>query len=298
MREYAAGVSSQAGLVAPKLQSVINVARQPVEPSAIDERGITDLVMSTLWWFGPSRMTHVSSLAVSQSGESKATGADIAFVDVANHRILVYQSKVATLDATQAQFELKSGVKKHHVPLLRQRKIQLEGHNYDFEGRLALYVVDDPGTPLVGVSARWFWEFELFEFMGRLAEMAPNNRYTNDSRLGQRYYERVLHRNRWSPRAILAAPIGSLDSSRLRITSGVPWPWECDFFAWASGQTITGAGIGGAVDFVDDLFPPYSSGNVDPPSEEQIGGIADQLMKTRLFTNRTVHVIAFRGSAQ
>jgi hypothetical protein len=35
-----------------------------IQPWGIDDRGMTDLVMATLWWFGPSRSQREPSLAV------------------------------------------------------------------------------------------------------------------------------------------------------------------------------------------------------------------------------------------
>jgi hypothetical protein len=298
MREYAAGVSPTSGLAAssPQASGSISALSKGLDPWSVDERGLTDLVMSTLWWFGPSRAEHVSCLAVTQSGESKATGADVAFVDVASHRILVYQSKVAYRHSDGVRFELKNAVKAHHPVLLGKTQLDFNGTSHGFEGRLALYNTAPASESDESDFEPWYWSGDLFGLRRRLWHSALLTNYSNDPRLGQDLYTQALVRGSWSARGVLAARLPALDPiTRRHLSISATWPCEWDFYAWALRRSIWSPN--GDLDraVLSDLFNQYEQGFVEGPSADEAADVARRLGASRLFTNRNLSVIVFRG---
>lgn len=95
-----------------------------LDPLGLNEVGVTDAVLATLWQFGPAGAAY----AVSARVENRYFGADNAFVNVGRKRILLYQAKLARLDG--AILNLKSRVPQSHVGHLTRRSVRVESDTF------------------------------------------------------------------------------------------------------------------------------------------------------------------------
>lgn len=235
----------------------------------LNEVGVTDSVMTTLWHFGPASAAY----AVSSGAESNHLGADIAIVHSSTNRILLYQAKLAQLDG--ASFKLKSNATSDQVALLSQASVTLGGTTYGVTGRLALYQADvspflDRCDPDLWFHwwrpRRWHpgWPSQPFE---RLPEA------------GRRYYEEILRYGCSPSGVVAAAATGAAPISSVSISS--TWPWEFDTHTWLNGGSpvVGGSGHGGE-DHGPQLDQAPEFGDYQPsPGESPAGAgvFADQL---------------------
>ncbi len=187
--------------------------------TALNEVGVTDAVMSTLWCHSPQDATY----AITSQAEATVLGGDLAIVDASNV-IHVYQSKIVeSIDAATDEYVLKSAVTHAQASLLNGGLFSWNGRVHSFRGYLALYqrqlrVV--PGT--VSPSRSQWWKDAA------KSEAPP--------RLGAVYYWDMMSGSGGNPdrmasgRGIMAAPIPVVDPTKATGSSRVPvassWPWE------------------------------------------------------------------------
>lgn len=190
----------------------------------LSELGVTDAVLATIWRFGPDGITH----EVAPLAERYFTGADIAFVDGANRRILLYQSKVAQLAG--ATFRLKSTLEGRHRALLTTTSpLAIAGRDYSVTGRLALYQIDhgyswyDPGRSYPA------WRQVSVTGLGGL----PMAALVEDA-AAQSYYRAVMAGTGASPCGVMAGRLaaGSTDIGSIGVRH--TWPWEYDAYRWCT----------------------------------------------------------------
>lgn len=192
----------------------------------ISELGVTDAVLATLWRFGPFGITH----EVAPRAERYYTGADIAFVDGAGRRILLYQAKVAWLSG--ASFQLKSELAGHHRALLTAtRPLSIVGRDYSITGRLALFQTDhgdswyDP--------ARSYPAWRHVSLTGLDDWPMP---YLVEDSAAQSYYAAVMSHTGASPCGVMSGRVsaGSADMTSVQVRH--TWPWEYDAYRWCTHQ--------------------------------------------------------------
>src|SRR5690242_18141946 len=87
----------------------------------LNEVGVTDAVMATLWRFGPS----AAAFAVSPGAEANHVGADMAIVHSAKKRILLYQAKLGQLQVDDA-FHFKTKVGANQIRMLTRQRVTLD----------------------------------------------------------------------------------------------------------------------------------------------------------------------------
>jgi hypothetical protein len=198
----------------------------------LNEVGVTDLVMTTLWRCGP----RAAAYAVSAGAETHHVGADIAILHPGpTNRIIHYQAKLAWLD--DSVFRLKSTVTKAQVEKLNRRTVDIQGDTYDVTGRVALYQADTApflrGRPACcGFGAPWgaWW------WSGRGAEA------TAEPTIGRDYYKSALVRCRCSPSGIVAAPVPPRGQAVAVVPEATTWPWEFDIYEWFRGASPLDSG--------------------------------------------------------
>lgn len=234
----------------------------------LNEVGVTDAVMTTLWRCGPQG----AAFAVSSGAEANHLGADIAIVDAAQRRILLYQAKLAAADG--AALTLKSEVKVSQARRLRRRRpVRLRGVDYKVTGRLALYQGDH--TPLLdrcghcwmcasrSVVGRFDWE-RWWHWPG-----------PPDPTIGREYYKSVISGRGCSPGGVLAARVSTADAIR-SVDRLATWPWEFDLHHWHRGRSPldrlrrAGTPVG-----VGEEFEPYEGEDVEPSAD-----LAEELSET------------------
>ena len=221
LREYAE-LAPAGGIIrgGPTLQPIT----QRVAPLGLNEVGVTDSVMATLWRFGPN----AAAYAVSPGAESNHLGADIAIVHSGTRRVLLYQAKLAWFDG--AMFRLKSDAPAAQVSMLARTSVVLDGVDFAVTGRLAVYQADS--TPFLGSCEPFFW----FDEWERHFRRGPRRRdFARRPEVGRRYYEGVL-RDGCSPSGVLAAPISG-DSIVSAVEPSKCWPWEFDTYEWLRGSS-------------------------------------------------------------
>ena len=236
----------------------------------LNEVGVTDLVMATLWRCGPT----AASYAVSASVETNHLGADIAILHRRSRRIAVYQAKVAWLDRPNSTaFRLKSKVTKSQVNLLHRPQVTVQGVQYRVTGRLALYQADDRtflrkhcgccDCALWLLASRW-WP---------VRHMSPRA----DPQIGREYYENVLACCGCSPSGVLAAPVPPRGSSVTAVALATTWPWEFDVFEWfrATDRDRTGSPLDNGEAPGDryrefDQYEPTSDQRLDAEETQQL----------------------------
>jgi hypothetical protein len=219
------------------------------QPDALglNEVGVTDSVMTTLWRFGPN----AAAFAVSSGAEANHLGADIAIVHSATTRVLVYQAKLASL--VNGRFTLKSKVTVSQARMLLRRSVTLGGLRHEVTGRLALYQADS--TPFIdhcrcrlgfGWPYRWPWD-----------SLQPG--FVHDAEVGLDYYREVLSRCRCSPSGVLAAPVVSAAAIE-SVAESQTWPWEFDTYGWLRRSSPLDPEAGSASRHVDQ-----EGTNLEPP---------------------------------
>lgn len=257
----------------------------------LNEVGVTDLVMATIWRCGPAR----AAFAVSQSAEANHLGADIAFLHRSTSRILLYQAKLARLD--NGVFALKSPVTKSQVRLLCRQSVALAGKSYQVTGRLALYQIDVTPfrhhCPPLAFDMWWYKHWQGSSVIPTWAGSA----IARDPGLGRSYYEEVLSYG-CSPSGVLATGIGANFNPITSILPTETWPWEFDVHEWFQWKSPLG-GAGGGTDDDGPLdervpeFQDYVSRGADSLSSEEVSEIADELAnRLGLPANRRLYVVA------
>lgn len=247
-------------------QSAKIITGGPVSPPTIgrpeswglNEVGVTDAVMTTMWKLGPANV----SFAVSSGAESNHFGADIAILDRTGGRLVVYQAKLARLE--QKRLRLKSNVEQEHLKLLLcPRNITLESmpeskKKFSIISRLALYQIDCKHYLTSSQSTvrwnmwgePWFVEELGYETSWRM--LPPQERlrtYYND------YVRRGL-----SSGGVLAARVDAslIDKESQNIKwVDIPktWPWEFDLYGLLNGGSdLDGSSLDGIEN--DEPAPP------------------------------------------
>lgn len=185
----------------------------------LNEVGVTDSVMTTLWRFGPN----AAAFAVSSGAEANHLGADIAIVHSATTRLLVYQAKLASL--VNGRFTLKSKVTVSQARMLQRKSVTLGGLRHGMTGRFALYQADS--TPFIDHCRHRIW----FDWRYRLPWDSMQTGFVHNAEVGRDYYREVLARCRCSPSGVLAAPViatAAIES----VAESATWPWEFDTYEW------------------------------------------------------------------
>jgi hypothetical protein len=255
------------------------------QPSALglNEVGVTDSVLTTLWHFGP----RAASFAVSAGAEANHLGADIAIVHSSTKRVLLYQAKLARLDTVRHQYEMKSKVPIGQARLLRRKSVTLGGVRHRMTGRLALYQADS--TPFISHCHHRFGMHPPWWPMGpALSSFVP------DPTVGRDYYRHVLAGCGCSSSGVLAAPVASSPTIST-IPDSQTWPWEFDTYEWLHGSSRLDRGDDLAVDnqwstLESPVFEEYR-----PASGPEIDGaedLANELaLRLRMTTTQMLYVI-------
>jgi hypothetical protein len=242
----------------------------------LNEVGVTDLVMATIWRCGPNG----AAFAISQTAEANHLGADIAFLRRSSSRILLYQAKLARLN--NGAFELKSKVTTSQVRSLRLQSVELHGSTYQVTGRLALYQTDL--TPFIDrCSCSFHFDFWWHNqwLRPRLGSTSAGSGIARDPELGRSYYEEVL-RCGCSPSGVLATGIGADSNPITKVDPSRTWPWEFDVHEWIQRKSPLD-GAGGETDDDGPLyqrvpnFQSYQSRAADSLSSEEASEIAYEL---------------------
>jgi len=264
-----------------------------LDPLGLNEVGVTDAVLATLWQFGPRGAAY----GVSAGAESRYFGADIAFVDFANKRILLYQAKLAQLGGSVLR--LKSHVPTSHVGLLTRRSVRVDQDRFAVTGRLALYQVEY--TPFLSNCAAF--PFPRFPFAWPVPfgwPWWPSAASATGASIGRHYYEDILRAGCCSPGGVLAAAVtrgpGQIDLVPVAQT----WPWEFDIFHWH--QQFRGpldpvpGGSRGDASAQDDFYPqltPYEPSGDDGVQVGAASEFAVQVRRSlRLPAGHALYVIA------
>lgn len=232
----------------------------------LNEVGVTDAIMATLWQFGP----RAAAYAVSQGAESNHLGADIAIIHSSTDRLLLYQSKLGRVEADQ--LTLKSPVTASQGKLLRRRRVPISGRTYDVTGRLAIYQCDS--TPFI---SRCDHHLE-FEWWHRWSPWRRGQRFEHDPAVGRWYYENALSHCGCSSSGVLACARPDRDP-----TSEVPladtWPWEFDLYRWFEGGSPfdSPGGDGRRLRETAPDFEPYRPGSGEPRDLPGVDELASEL---------------------
>lgn len=268
--------------VAPASSVIRGSRRRPPQTSqsavlGLNEVGVTDAIMATLWRFGPS----AAAFAVSPGAEANHVGADIAIVHSAKKRVLLYQAKLGQLQNDDA-FHLKTAVGAKQVRMLTRQRVTLDKRNYRITGRIAVYQADS--TPFIARCNGPFpylWGDEHFLGPYSLGR-------SRQPQVARWYYEEVLVGRRCSPSGILAAAVAGT-TPVARVPARSTWPWEFDAYEWMRRSSpldrIRGAGSAdrpmneseARLDERAPDFDEYSPVAAEPPSPEATAGMARQL---------------------
>lgn len=254
----------------------------------LNEVGVTDLVMATIWRFGP----RAAAYAVSPTAEANHLGADIAIIHPATARLLLYQAKLAQLESET--YLLKSALTISHMRLLNRKYVILDGSRYRISGRLALYQADS--TPFLHrcsdlrTTPEWWaywWRRGLPDF--EVNQPAPE--------IGRRYYENVLARCGCSPSGIVASPVPMLSTPLSAVHASATWPWEFETYEWFRGSSPLDDDFGDWGERRMDLrertpeFEPYRP-TVGEVSSEVASEMATQLsQQLHLPGSRRMYVV-------
>lgn len=258
----------------------------------LNEVGVTDLVMATIWRFGPN----AAAFAISAVAEANHLGADIAFLHQRTSRILLYQAKLAVLDGKL--LTLKSPVTKSQVRLLRRQSVNLQGTKYRITGRLALYQTDV--TPFIDRCHNsphydiWWYEHLLER---RIRSTLARSDIAPEPEVGRRYYEDVLTRG-CSPSGVLAVGIGIGFEPIKSVAVSETWPWEFDTYEWLQQASPLDKGSG-AFDKDRPLeqrspeFEQYRPTGAEALSPDYVMEIANELIdRLRLPIGRQLYLVA------
>ena len=274
------------------IQGKRSLALEHTKVLGLNEVGVTDLVMATIWRCGPNG----AAFAISAAAEANHLGADIAFLHRRTSRILLYQAKLACLD--NGVLALKSLVTKSQVDLLRRRSVKLKGTEYQVTGRLALYQTDL--TTFIdrcpcSLHFDFWWREQWLE--QRLGLPSMGSAIAREPGLGRNYYEEIL-RYGCSPSGVLATGIGAGSNPIKSIVPSETWPWEFDIHEWLRGASpLDGAGGGTDKDrSLDERVPEfqdYVSRGADSLSSEEVLEVADELAnQLGLPADRRLYVVA------
>jgi hypothetical protein len=252
----------------------------------LNEVGVTDLVMASIWRFGPRGAAY----AVSPTAEANFLGADIAIIHPATQRVLLYQAKLAHL--VLDTFVLKSPVTISQMKLLNRKYLALDGDRYRMSGRLALYQADStpfiddcPDVRILGNTEWWDWRWRD----------VPENPTPEQSfpEIGRSYYEEILAGCGCSPSGILASAVPHIRTSLPSVPSAMTWPWEFDTYEWLRGTSplerpSNRSGEQGRAPDGSPEFDRYQPTFADT-SPEAASGLAAQLAQ-QLRLPRTLHL--------
>jgi hypothetical protein len=258
---------------------------KPPNAFGLNEVGVTDSVMMSLWRFGPKAAT----FAVSQGAEANHLGADIAIMHSTSRRLLLYQAKLAKLN--KDRFRLKSPVTASQANLLLQKSVTLNGIQYAVTGRLALYQVDI--TPYI---YRCIYRF-VFAWPYWWPWVSSHRKFVPNAQVGRDYYVDMLVGCRCSPSGVLAAPAtgpAPIDS----VPESQTWPWEFFTYGWlhrtspldtgpdSNGRPIDQEGTNGE----PPAFEAYRSdeGQTQEGATALVRELADQL---RLPENHSLYLV-------
>ncbi len=196
---------------------------QTTSPETLDlnEVGVTDAVMASLWKCGPPK----SAYGVTAGAGSSYLAADIAVVQQATNRILLYRAKLGSLGSESTDLQLKSPISEEHVRSLRRETLQVGDVTYGLTGRLAIFQIDhtpylanDYGTDSPD-SGWWpWWGIDEPDYSAAAC-----------------YYKNVIVPTRSSPSGVLAAPLANGDSGISMVPAASTWPWEFDIYSWLNG---------------------------------------------------------------
>jgi hypothetical protein len=184
---------------------------------SLNEVGVSDAVMASLWRHAPEGMTYV----VSSQAESQFLGGDLAIVD-GTLAIRVYQAKlVKDVDRSTNEYVLKSPLTHAHSFHLNTGTFDWDGQLHQKTGYLALYQRALPVAPGAREPRRSRWWLEAATSVG-----APH--------LGGVYYWDMMAGGRGKPprmasaRGIMAAPVPPLPAQENvdRVEVLGSWPWE------------------------------------------------------------------------
>ena len=270
------------------IRSNSGVFRGATSALGLNEVGVTDVVMATMWRFGP----RAAAYAVSSTAESNHLGADIAIVHLSSARVLLYQAKLAQLQGVD--YVLKSSVTASQVRLLNRRRVRLDGIRYQVTGRVAIYQADH--TPFLHrcINEVPFWDLQRWDLWWPRPHLRHIQRNQPSPVVGSLYYDEVLVRCGCSPSGVLAspAPTGPVGTVPVAMT----WPWEFDTYEWLGGSSpLDGldrrAARQGDLDERLPDFRPYEP-EVQEISSEVASDFATQLARQlRLPTSQLLHLM-------
>lgn len=266
-----------------------NLVTPTPDPDGLNEVGVTDAVMATLWRFGPANAAY----AVSSRAEANHLGADIAIVDPrpnGKKRVLLYQAKLAQY--VNGQIELKDRVKASQIRRLTKSSVEINNTRFTVTGRLALYQADHaPFRDRCRHPEPW-WHVERL----MLRRFRRHDPIRPEPEVGRRYYEEVLRCCGCSPRGVLAARVTGTSEIECVPRAGT-WPWEFDLYGWLRGTSPldtspSSAGLDGEdrPEGEPPLFEPYTPGAGEARGDA--GEIAEQLAaQLRLPKSTQLYVI-------
>ena len=273
MREYTLA-SARTGRFLHKAGK--GVTAKAAAPASINEVGLTDVAMASLWTHAEAGTTY----AVTSKAEANVLGGDLAILDGAG-TLRIYQAKVVEdLDLASGEYVLKSSLTVAHTILLNSGTFEWDGRTFPMSGNLALYqqhlrVVH--GTRKPHRSVWW----------------AATANSVNAPALGARYYWDMMRPTPMaSARGIMAAPVPPLPASNAvdRVSIHSSWPWEysiANTWAGPAAKPPT-ADVDGEPSRrnPDDAPPPLAeSGDLAPQSQEQRADFASRLFD-RLYEDR------------
>ena len=240
---------------------------QPVFESvtalSLNEVGVTDEVMDTLWQCGPT----AASYAVTAGAETHHVGADIAILRPSTTKLIHYQAKLGRLDGSN--FCLKTPVSQAQVQKLNRRTVPIQGVTYTVTGRIAVYQANE--RPFLRGACSMC---ALRHFPWPLVALSRWDN-TPDPTIGRNYYKEVLAACRCSPSGVVAAPVPPRGSRVTVIRRDTTWPWEFDFHEWVHARSP----LDGGGELSDDLpeFEEYRSVAEESLSQDQVERIAAEL---------------------
>ena len=245
---------------------------------SLNEVGVTDEVMDTLWQCGPT----AASYAVTAGAETHHVGADIAILRPSTTKLIHYQAKLGWLDGSN--FVLKAPVSRAQVEKLNRRTVPIQGVTYTVTGRIAVYQANE--RPFLREACPMC---AMRHFPWRLAPWA---RWDSgpDPTIGSVYYEEVLAACRCSPSGIVAAPVPPRGSSVTAIQRNTTWPWEFDFHEWVHARSPLD--VGGELSDDSPEFEHYRPVAGESLSQAQVNEIAAELaFRLHLPASQRLHLI-------
>lgn len=238
----------------------------------LNEVGVTDLVMATIWRFGP----RAAAYAVSPGAEANHLGADIAIVHTRTSRILLYQAKLARHDS--GIFGLKSKITATQIRLLSRRSVVVQGTRFRVTGRIALYQMDV--TPFISrcqppaIPALWW---DAWSWRGARWDLTRAD-HPQEPEIGRRYYEVALAGCGCSPGGVLAAPVPAGGQAIASISEHRTWPWEFDTYEWLRAHSpLDRNGHDGQQRYFGGSAPEFDGYYFEEPGIPGVPGIDPEL---------------------